>query len=597
MKTIQFNGRKPIPTTITVGMESDHNAETVRFAVTETPESYCLLYITAGNYSDVVQLNNGLWQPTRTQTQRPARYQGYIERRVGNDVVWHSEPFFVIVDVLPAAKKKLEKAYPTLLDQVAAEAQQVQKNTDEVIRKAQAVADFTKAAENVTVDVTQVASDVPASGGATIGTEGIAFTFDIPKGEKGDKGSQGDKGDTGAPGRGLTILNYYATEAALRVAVTNPAPGDAYGVGVAAPYEIYVWSPSLGWVNNGALQGQKGDKGDKGDPGPKGEKGADGADGAKGADGAQGPKGETGAQGPQGAVGPNAVSTSTSTDITGLLKGASGKVAKAVAGTDYAAASHTHKTSDVEGLDEILSKPGLNAIFLDLSDANATAEDIAEGKIAYVADAQRIVGTSIGGLNPSNKPNIIYTGQWSGWYIEFYGGTPYWEAVFYTSGALRSTANYNADFWGIGGGSFDYSGVMNGGSTKKLLNFALSTGQYAVTVGAGATKNTRGSGGDTTVERAGGSSSEGTIFTAKGGVMNVSGTGDRYRFGDLEKENEAGADGTSNGYAYGTGGWLHWRCGVDNGDGEGYGAGGDYGGYGNALVNAHPGALVIRIAV
>lgn len=347
MKTIQFNGRKPIPTTITVGMESDHNAETVRFAVTETPESYCLLYITAGSYSDVVQLNNGLWQPTRTQTQRPARYQGYIERRVGNDVVWHSEPFYVIVDVLPAAKKKLEKAYPTLLDQVAAEAQQVQKNTDEVIRKAQAVADFSKAAENVTVDVTQVASDAPASGGATIGTEGIAFTFDIPKGEKGDKGSQGDKGDTGAPGRGLTILDYYATEAALRVAVTNPAPGDAYGVGVAAPYEIYVWSPSLGWVNNGALQGQKGDKGDKGDPGPKGD---NGADGAKGADGAPGPKGETGAQGPQGAAGPNAVSTTTSTDITGLLKGAGGKVAKAVAGTDYAAASHTHAQADITGL-------------------------------------------------------------------------------------------------------------------------------------------------------------------------------------------------------------------------------------------------------
>ncbi len=595
MKTIQFNGRKPIPTTITVGMESDHNAETVRFAVTETPESYCLLYITAGNYSDVVQLNNGLWQPTRTQTQRPARYQGYIERRVGNDVVWHSEPFFVIVDVLPAAKKKLEKAYPTLLDQVAAEAQQVQKNTDEVIRKAQAVADFTKAAENVTVDVTQVASDAPASGGATIGTEGIAFTFDIPKGEKGDKGSQGDKGDTGAPGRGLTILDYYATEAALRVAVTNPAPGDAYGVGVAEPYEIYVWSPSLGWVNNGALQGQKGDKGDKGDPGPKGD---NGADGAKGADGAPGPKGETGAQGPQGAVGPNTVSTSTSTDITGLLKGAGGKVAKAVAGTDYAAASHTHKTSDVEGLDEILSKPGLNAIFLDLSDANATAEDIAKGKIAYVADAQRIVGTaSAGGLDPNNKPKITYTGQWSGWYIEFYGGTPYWEAVFYTSGALQSADNYTADFWGIGGGPFDYSGVMNGGSTSKLLNFALSATQYAVTVGAGATKNTRGSGGDTTVNRAGGSSSAAAIFTAKGGIMNTSGTGDRYRFGDPDKENEAGADGTSNGYAHGTGGWLHWRCGFDNGDGEGYGAGGDYGGYGNALVNAHPGALVIRIAV
>ena len=586
MKTIQFNGRKPIPTTITVGMESDHNAETVRFAVTETPESYCLLYITAGSYSDVVQLNNGLWQPTRTQTQRPARYQGYIERRVGNDVVWHSEPFFVIVDVLPAAKKKLEKAYPTLLDQVAAEAQQVQKNTDEVTRKAQAVADFTKAAENVTVDVTQVASDAPASGGATIGTEGIAFTFDIPKGEKGDKGSQGDKGETGAPGRGLTILDYYATEAALRVAVTNPAPGDAYGVGVAEPYEIYVWSPSVGWVNNGALQGQKGDKGDKGDPGPKGDKGADGE---KGADGAPGPKGETGAQGPQGAVGPNAVSTTTSTDITGLLKGAGGKVAKAVAGTDYAAASHTHKTSDVEGLDEILSKPGLNAIFLDLSDANATAEDIAEGKIAYVADAQRIVGTASSGvLDPANKPKITYSGKWSGWYIEFYGGTPYWEAVFYTSGTLDIIKPYTADLWGVGGGPFDYSGVMCRASSAKQLGVQFAIGQQTVTIGAGATKNARGNGGNTTV---------GNGFTANGGAMNVSNTSKMYRFEDNDKINEAGSDGTSNGYAHGEGGWLHWRCGYDNGDGEGYGAGGDYGGYGNALVNAHPGVLVIRIAV
>lgn len=347
MKTIQFNGRKPIPATITVGMESDHNAETVRFAVTETPESYCLLYITAGSYSDVVQLNNSLWQPTRTQTQRPARYQGYIERRVGNDVVWHSEPFYVIVDVLPAAKKKLEKAYPTLLDQVAAEAQQVQKNTDEVSRKAQAVADFTKAAENVTVDVTQVASDAPAAGSASISTDSVAFSFDIPQGVKGDKGETGDKGDKGDTGNGLTILDYYASEAALRAAVTDAQPGDAYGVGAAKPYSIYIWSATHGWVNNGVLEGPKGEKGDQGEKGDKGDKGDPGDKGADGAPGAQGPQGETGAQ---GATGPNEVSTTTDTDISGLLKGAGGKVAPAVAGTDYAAASHTHAQADVTGL-------------------------------------------------------------------------------------------------------------------------------------------------------------------------------------------------------------------------------------------------------
>ena len=212
--------------------------------------------------------------------------------------------------------------------------------------------------------------------------------------------------------------------------------------------------------------------------------------------------------------------------------------------------------------------------------------------------------SSGGGVSADDKPQITYAGKWSGWHIEFYDGKAYWEAIFYTSGALRSAASYKADFWGIGGGSFDYSGVMNGGSTNKLLNFALSAALYTVTVGAGATKNARGNGGDTMFASAGGgsgsssgSSSSSAIFTAKGGIMNVSGTGERYRFGDPDKKNEAGADGAPNGYAHGTGGWLHWRGGYDNGDGEGYGAGGDYGGYGNALVNGHPGALVIRIAV
>ena len=63
--------------------------------------------------------------------------------------------------------------------------------------------------------------------------------------------------------------------------------------------------------------------------GPQGPAGADGAPGQDGADGAPGE---------QGPAGPNEVSTATDSSITGLLKGASGKVAQAVAGTDYEAA-------------------------------------------------------------------------------------------------------------------------------------------------------------------------------------------------------------------------------------------------------------------
>ena len=229
------------------------------------------------------------------------------------------------------------------------------------------------------------------------------------------------------------------------------------------------------------------------------------------------------------------------------------------------------------------------AAIIDMSDATGTAQDVAKDVIVYTKNGQRLVGTAVvGGASADAKPSVTYTGKWTGWHIEFYGGTPYWEAVFYTSGTLDIIKPYTADLWGVGGGPFDYSGVMCRASSAKVLGVQFAVGQQAVTIGAGATKNARGNGGNTTV---------GGVFTANGGVMNVSSTSKMYRFEDEDKAGEAGADGASNGYAHGEGGWLHWRCGVDNGDGEGYGAGGDYGGYGNALVNAHPGALVIRIAM
>lgn len=131
------------------------------------------------------------------------------------------------------------------------------------------------------------------------------------KGEKGDTGAQGPKGDTGEKGpqgetgpagptgptgpkgdtgAGFVVKGYYATASLLQNAVQSPDAGDAYGVGTAEPYDIYIYDGVSGtWVNNGPLQGAKGDKGGTGETGPQGE---------------QGPQGETGPQGPQGETGP-----------------------------------------------------------------------------------------------------------------------------------------------------------------------------------------------------------------------------------------------------------------------------------------------------
>ena len=102
------------------------------------------------------------------------------------------------------------------------------------------------------------------------------------------------QGVQGEPGKGLTISGYYATAQALAAAVTNPTAGDAYGVGTAEPYDIYIYDGvTSAWVNNGPLQGAKGDKGDKGEKGDTGAQGEPGKDGSPGAAGAPGATGTT----------------------------------------------------------------------------------------------------------------------------------------------------------------------------------------------------------------------------------------------------------------------------------------------------------------
>lgn len=119
------------------------------------------------------------------------------------------------------------------------------------------------------------------------GEKGEAFTYNdfTPEQLSALKGPKGDKGDTGA---GFKVLGYYATAEALTAGVTVPEIGDAYGVGTAEPYDIYIYDAVNGWINNGPLQGVKGDKGETGPQGPKGDTGETGAAGAPGSAGADG---------------------------------------------------------------------------------------------------------------------------------------------------------------------------------------------------------------------------------------------------------------------------------------------------------------------
>lgn len=164
-------------------------------------------------------------------------------------------------------------------------------------------------------------------------------------------------------GKGFTVLGQFMTLEALQSAVTTPKGGDAYGVGSTAPYDIYIWDKVENkWKNHGKLQGPQGNSGAAagfGTPAASASKLAADAQAtvavtASGPDTAkvftfefgipQGERGERGLQGLQGEpgdTGPNEVTSSTATNLTGLLKGNGTNVEAAMSGVDYATPEQT----------------------------------------------------------------------------------------------------------------------------------------------------------------------------------------------------------------------------------------------------------------
>ena len=171
-------------------------------------------------------------------------------------------------------------------------------------------------------------------------------------------------------------------------------------------------------------------------------------------------------------------------------------------------------------------------------------------------------GAGGGSADIADAPKITFDGKWLPWHVDFYDGTPYWEAWFLTSGTLTVEGSYTADAWGIGGGGTPRWSSSSGmtlaglaGIPGMALGVALS-GAMAVTIGAGGDRSSTGS------SKPGGSTQLGSVLTCNGSTGTWGGYGPptdahkRYRFEDPEKAGEGGSyQGTARGTMRRTAGW------------------------------------------
>lgn len=131
------------------------------------------------------------------------------------------------------------------------------------VNAAQQAAEEAQGAVDAVLDMTVEAHNLENSQNATVSKsmKNGVFNLDFglprgPEGKQGPEGREGQRGPKGDPGNGLKILGYYDTAADLEAAQPSPSPGDAYGIGTQAPYDIYVYDGvNSVWKNNGPLSG------------------------------------------------------------------------------------------------------------------------------------------------------------------------------------------------------------------------------------------------------------------------------------------------------------------------------------------------------
>lgn len=218
-QVIKFTNRSPYPNSIFIGNEDDNLARQVQFVLpSEIDGAKIYLHLSIGEYSDVIELDDSLiYVPTRTHTQHPGNWTGYLEAHADNDTVWHSNTFTFKVGDLPDSGEQIEQAYPSAIESALNEirslsektelnAQQVSKDKQTVEQK---ISDINASTSKINIVAQTLEPGMTATADASISPkDGIQLNVGIPGGLPGRDGRDGVDGKDGyTPVKGVDYFD------------------------------------------------------------------------------------------------------------------------------------------------------------------------------------------------------------------------------------------------------------------------------------------------------------------------------------------------------------------------------------------------------
>jgi hypothetical protein len=202
MITIRFSGRQATPIQYQIGMETDQDAETLRFDLPQIADDQTaqLLMLLPDGTPDALNIRDGMAVVPATMTEQPGRIRAWVEI-LGGGIAWNSELFYLDVGDLPPISEQIERQYPTAI-QAALDAES---RAQTYWENSTALNAETAKLKNMTAGAHDVAHDAGADAVLSEVSGHYHLEISVPQ------------GPPGVPGRNAVVQNLAAVEIAFQI--------------------------------------------------------------------------------------------------------------------------------------------------------------------------------------------------------------------------------------------------------------------------------------------------------------------------------------------------------------------------------------------